>query len=127
MGQLGVAADTPGPGTNNVVCSSAAGSSRGSDNVPVDRGCDGATGGLQRVTMAPRAGFLAKLVEPAFQWAAVRYKAAVGAELKKYGLRYDDLLDPTMNLVCTPSSSNSLPGGDVCVFKWAWIQSSESQ
>ena len=57
---------------------------------------------VQRVTMAPRAGFLAKLAEPAFQWAAVRYKAAVGAELKKYGLRYDDLLDPTMNLVRQP-------------------------
>jgi hypothetical protein len=26
-------------------------------------------------------------------------QAAVGAELKKYGLRYDDLLDPTRNLV----------------------------
>ncbi len=27
-----------------------------------------------------------------------RAQAAVGAELKKYGLRYDDLLDPTNNL-----------------------------
>jgi hypothetical protein len=70
---------------------------------------------------------LAKLFEPAFAWAARRYQArlcawrgrtrvrhalipraaadharppqaAVGAELKKYGLRYDDLLDPTNNL-----------------------------
>ena len=62
---------------------------------------------------------LAKLFEPAFAWVARRYQvrsrrcararpccpksagpaqAAVGAELKKYGLRYDDLLDPTNNL-----------------------------
>jgi hypothetical protein len=60
---------------------------------------------------------LAKLLQPAFAWAAKRYQArreavgsaptpaltgsaqaAVGAELRKYGLRYDDLLDPTNNL-----------------------------
>jgi hypothetical protein len=66
-----------------------------------------------------RSQALAKLLEPAFAWAARRYQvrsrsaarararcpksagraqAAVGAELKKYGLRYDDLLDPTNNL-----------------------------
>ena len=51
--------------------------------------------------MAPRAGFLAKLTEPMFEWAALRYQANVGAELRKYGLRYDDLLDPSMNGVRT--------------------------
>ena len=67
-----------------------------------------------------RSQALAKLFEPAFAWVARRYQvrsgrcarvrparcpkaagpvqAAVGAELKKYGLRYDDLLDPTNNL-----------------------------
>jgi ubiquinol-cytochrome c reductase subunit 7 len=27
------------------------------------------------------------------EWAANRYKAAVGAELRRYGLRYDDLIN----------------------------------
>jgi hypothetical protein len=64
--------------------------------------------------MAPRAGFLAKLAEPAFEWAAVRYKAAVGAELKKYGLRYDDLLDPTMNLVRNPARQRTSLKAAMC-------------
>jgi len=41
---------------------------------------------------------LTKLLEPALEWAAKRYQAAVGAELKKYGLRYDDLIDPIQHL-----------------------------
>lgn len=28
---------------------------------------------------------LSRLLNPAFEWAATRYRAAVGAELKKYG------------------------------------------
>ena len=38
----------------------------------------------------PPPGLLAPLV----RWAAARYQAAVGDTLRKYGLRYDDLLDP---------------------------------
>ena len=41
---------------------------------------------------------LAKMFEPVFAGMAKRYQAVVGAELSKYGLRYDDLLDETMNL-----------------------------
>mmetsp|Transcript_22715 Transcript_22715/g.43279 ORF Transcript_22715/g.43279 Transcript_22715/m.43279 type:complete len:124 (+) Transcript_22715:121-492(+) len=48
--------------------------------------------------MAGRSGVLAKIMEPMWEWAATRYQAAVGAELKKFGLRYDDLLDPMMSL-----------------------------
>mmetsp|Transcript_22174 Transcript_22174/g.30840 ORF Transcript_22174/g.30840 Transcript_22174/m.30840 type:complete len:126 (-) Transcript_22174:261-638(-) len=48
--------------------------------------------------MAVRSGFLAKLTEPMWDWAARSYQASVGKELKKYGLRYDDLLDPEMNM-----------------------------
>jgi ubiquinol-cytochrome c reductase subunit 7 len=39
------------------------------------------------------AKFLSKLSEPFWNWASRRYQAAVGKELKKYGLRYDDLYD----------------------------------
>eukprot|EP00803_Ostreobium_quekettii_P009420 evm.model.scf_60.1 EVM.evm.TU.scf_60.1 scf_60:8726-10934(+) len=38
------------------------------------------------------------MFEPMVQWAAKRYQAAVAAELKKYGLRYDDLYDPMHDL-----------------------------
>jgi ubiquinol-cytochrome c reductase subunit 7 len=41
---------------------------------------------------------LAKMFEPVFAGMAKRYQSIVGAELSKYGLRYDDLLDETMNL-----------------------------
>jgi ubiquinol-cytochrome c reductase subunit 7 len=41
---------------------------------------------------------LAKMFEPMFASMAKRYQATVGAELSKYGLRYDDLLDETANL-----------------------------
>ena len=41
---------------------------------------------------------LAKMFEPMFAGLAKRYQGWVGAELSKYGLRYDDLLDETMNL-----------------------------
>jgi ubiquinol-cytochrome c reductase subunit 7 len=34
------------------------------------------------------------LFTPLIRWAAGRYQAAVGDTLRKYGLRYDDLLDP---------------------------------
>ncbi|GMH44845.1 hypothetical protein BSKO_12797 [Bryopsis sp. KO-2023] len=41
---------------------------------------------------------LSRMIEPVFKWAAKRYQAAVATELKKYGLRYDDLLDPLEDL-----------------------------
>ena len=42
---------------------------------------------------------LAKMFEPLFARAARSYQAMVGQELKKYGLRYDDLLDPLYSTV----------------------------
>eukprot|EP00270_Netrium_digitus_P012023 TRINITY_DN386_c0_g1_i2.p1 TRINITY_DN386_c0_g1~~TRINITY_DN386_c0_g1_i2.p1 ORF type:complete len:138 (-),score=22.73 TRINITY_DN386_c0_g1_i2:423-800(-) len=39
-----------------------------------------------------------KFAEPIWAWAAKRYQAAVGAELKKYGLRWDDLYDDLYDL-----------------------------
>lgn len=46
---------------------------------------------------APQA--LAKLFDPLVAWMAPRYQAVVGRELRKYGLRYEDLYDPQMDLV----------------------------
>lgn len=37
---------------------------------------------------------MAKLIEPLLDWASRHYAAAVEKSLRKYGLRYDDLLDP---------------------------------
>ena len=42
---------------------------------------------------------LIKYFDPVITWAARRYQAAVGTELKKYGLRYEDLYDPQLNKV----------------------------
>lgn len=42
---------------------------------------------------------LAKLFDPLIGMIARPYQAAVGKELKKYGLRYEDLYDPQMDLV----------------------------
>ncbi|BBN09878.1 ubiquinol-cytochrome c reductase subunit 7 [Marchantia polymorpha subsp. ruderalis] len=44
------------------------------------------------------ASFLTKLSEPIWNWASRRYQAAVAKELKKYGLRYDDLYDEMYDL-----------------------------
>ena len=41
---------------------------------------------------------ITKMFEPMFASFAKRYQGWVGAELSKYGLRYDDLLDETANL-----------------------------
>lgn len=41
---------------------------------------------------------LLKVFAPVIDWMAVRYAAAVGKELTKYGLRYEDLYDPLMDL-----------------------------
>ncbi|CAI5960313.1 unnamed protein product [Closterium sp. NIES-65] len=48
--------------------------------------------------MAGLAKTLNKLTEPAFNWASHWYRGIVGAQLKKYGLRYDDLYDPYYDL-----------------------------
>ncbi|KAL3695362.1 hypothetical protein R1sor_009438 [Riccia sorocarpa] len=44
------------------------------------------------------ASFLTKLSEPIWNWASRRYQAAVARELKKYGLRFDDLYDEMYDL-----------------------------
>lgn len=41
---------------------------------------------------------LARIFEPLAALIAPRYQAMVGKELKKYGLRYEDLYDPQMDL-----------------------------
>ena len=51
-------------------------------------------------TCLPAQG-LARLFDPLVAWMAPRYQAVVGRELKKYGLRYEDLYDPQMDLVST--------------------------
>ncbi len=40
-----------------------------------------------------------KMFDPVLTWAARKYQAAVATELKKYGLRYEDLYDPQLNMV----------------------------
>jgi hypothetical protein len=54
---------------------------------------------------------LARLTQPFLEWAASRYQARLATNLKKYGLRYDDLYDPMMDLVskggCKNYGSNS--------------------
>lgn len=50
------------------------------------------------------------MFEPLWNWASKRYTAAVGAQLKEYGLRFDDLYDPLHDLVRTCTLAiNSLP------------------
>lgn len=41
---------------------------------------------------------LLKVFAPVLDWMALRYTATVGKELTKYGLRYEDLYDPLMDL-----------------------------
>ncbi len=43
--------------------------------------------------------YVKKLGNSLFDAAAYRYSSAVGNELRRFGLRYDDLLDPLMDLV----------------------------
>ena len=49
---------------------------------------------------SPDGGGLQAIYDKAFGWCAVRYQAAVARELRKYGLRYDDLLDEDADMVC---------------------------
>eukprot|EP00897_Mesotaenium_endlicherianum_P007509 jgi/Mesen1/6787/ME000348S06048 len=58
------------------------------------------------------AGMLKKFSEPIWNWAAKRYQAAVAHELKKYGLRYDDLLDP-LNDVDVEEALKRLPQAEL--------------
>lgn len=44
------------------------------------------------------AATLARLFRPAVEWYAQRYQANLAVHLSKYGLRYDDLYDPAMDL-----------------------------
>lgn len=39
------------------------------------------------------------MFQPLVSWAQRRYQASLGERLRDYGLRYDDLLDPQMDLV----------------------------
>ncbi|KAF8065502.1 hypothetical protein HT031_003103 [Scenedesmus sp. PABB004] len=41
---------------------------------------------------------LARMFSPFVEWAATRYRASLASNLKQYGLRYDDLYDPMMDL-----------------------------
>ena len=54
---------------------------------------------------------LAKLFDPLVAWMAPRYQAVVARELKKYGLRYEDLYDPQLDLVRKHCRSGSGGGG----------------
>lgn len=46
-----------------------------------------------------------KMFDPVLTWAARKYQAAVATELKKYGLRYEDLYDPQLNMVSSALQS----------------------
>ena len=52
---------------------------------------------------------LIKAFDPVLGWMARRYQAAVAQELKNYGLRYEDLFDPMMNLVLSLSLTRAQP------------------
>ncbi|KAI8468640.1 MAG: 14 kDa subunit of cytochrome bd ubiquinol oxidase [Monoraphidium minutum] len=41
---------------------------------------------------------MARMLQPFVSWAQKRYQAGVAERLKDYGLRYDDLYDPLMDL-----------------------------
>lgn len=41
---------------------------------------------------------LARMLQPLASWAQKRYQASLAEKLKDYGLRYDDLYDPLMDL-----------------------------
>ncbi|KAK9863907.1 hypothetical protein WJX84_004242 [Apatococcus fuscideae] len=47
---------------------------------------------------SPVMNSLARMFDPVMGWMARRYQAAVATELKKYGLRYEDLYDPQLNM-----------------------------
>ena len=58
--------------------------------------------------MAGRA--LIKMFDPVITWMAKRYQAAVAENLRRHGLRYEDLYDPLLNqvpAVCCPACSST--------------------
>ena len=57
-------------------------------------------------------GFLFRLVEPAYARVAVWYQGVVSHELTKFGLRYDDLLDPLQDTE-TEAALERLPQREV--------------
>ena len=57
----------------------------------------------------PPMAALIKAFDPVLGWMARRYQAAVAKELKNYGLRYEDLYDPAMNLVLALTSMHTVP------------------
>jgi hypothetical protein len=65
--------------------------------------------GRARDTTMSRA--LAKLFEPWVKSASTAYRATVGAELRKYGLRYDDLLDEGQDLDVGEALKRIVAGG----------------
>ena len=65
-------------------------------DAPIDRSGVCSTRARDDTTTMSRA--LVKLFEPWIKSASTAYRATVGAELRKYGLRYDDLLDEGQDL-----------------------------
>lgn len=65
-------------------------------DAPIDRECSTRARDDDTTTTMSRA--LVKLFEPWIKSASTAYRATVGAELRKYGLRYDDLLDEGQDL-----------------------------
>lgn len=60
---------------------------------------------------APRRQALARMMQPFVSWAQKRYQAGLAERLKDYGLRYDDLYDPLMDMVRLLGAESSLDGG----------------
>jgi hypothetical protein len=63
--------------------------------------CSAAAAAAAAAVLCAVAQALARLAQPFLEWAATRYQARLATNLKKYGLRYDDLYDPMMDLVRT--------------------------
>lgn len=71
------------------------------------------TSDVALVACCLQASALARLFKPMVEWYAGRYQANLAVSLKKYGLRYDDLYDPRMDLV-----SHQGLGSCVCCGWW---------
>eukprot|EP00887_Chlorella_sp_A99_P005351 scaffold1.g5351.t1 len=63
--------------------------------------------------MAARGGALARAFEPLVAWLAPRYQAVVGKELRKYGLRYEDLYDPQLDMASALCDMQNVSNADV--------------
>ena len=61
-----------------------------------------------------------RIFDPFLSWAATRYQANVAVELRKYGLRYEDLWDPLLNQVLSRSNTaNASVSTDYVESRWA--------